>query len=314
MNKELTKGKGRKGTKKKKDKKKRELKKRRQPSSGWLNTYRYSWSRLVHIGNYNLNTSKERGHVMAPTEGQEAVLYFAYGSNLSTTQMRQRCPRSPSIGLAYLSGWAWVINERGYANIVKRKPQDTDFTSRNESAQDQDSSPSLITDGAAERTQTTQRTGVSVGEELGGTPGVYGVVYRLHPADEEMLDLYEGVPDSYEHETLDASWADSSGPNLPPSTIISSSASTATRSKTETGTRPQPDANDTLNKTGTNIRLLAYVDYQRVTPSAPKDEYVGRMNRGIEEAMAEWGLPAAYVDQVLRPFIPAPTVKMETKE
>ncbi|OBT66056.1 hypothetical protein VE03_03181 [Pseudogymnoascus sp. 23342-1-I1] len=48
------------------------------------------------------------------------TLYFAYGSNLSPTQMRSRCPSSPlhpSHPLATLHDHEWFIGERGYANI-----------------------------------------------------------------------------------------------------------------------------------------------------------------------------------------------------
>ena len=43
---------------------------------------------------------------MALSDSEEPErLYFAYGSNLSTTQMQYRCPRSTPVGLAHLKGW-----------------------------------------------------------------------------------------------------------------------------------------------------------------------------------------------------------------
>ncbi|KAI9811550.1 MAG: hypothetical protein M1832_000860 [Thelocarpon impressellum] len=45
-------------------------------------------------------------------------LYLAYGSNLWLDQMARRCPRSPFVGVARLAGWRWIINNRGYANVV----------------------------------------------------------------------------------------------------------------------------------------------------------------------------------------------------
>lgn len=47
------------------------------------------------------------------------TLYFAYGSNLSPTQMHSRCPLSPlhSTPLATVPAHEWFIGERGYANI-----------------------------------------------------------------------------------------------------------------------------------------------------------------------------------------------------
>ena len=46
------------------------------------------------------------------------TLYFAFGSNLSTAQMHRRCPASTALGLGELKGWRWIINKRGYANVV----------------------------------------------------------------------------------------------------------------------------------------------------------------------------------------------------
>lgn len=44
--------------------------------------------------------------------------YFAYGSNMWLAQMRQRCPKSRLLGPAALPGYRFIINSRGYANIV----------------------------------------------------------------------------------------------------------------------------------------------------------------------------------------------------
>ena len=51
--------------------------------------------------------------------GQRRQLYFAYGSNLSTSQMAHRCPSSylHSSPLVVLRGWEWFIAARGYASI-----------------------------------------------------------------------------------------------------------------------------------------------------------------------------------------------------
>ncbi|OQD68288.1 hypothetical protein PENPOL_c003G08683 [Penicillium polonicum] len=45
--------------------------------------------------------------------------YFAFGSNMSLTQMADRCPGSTFIGKATLRGYKWQINQRHVANIVK---------------------------------------------------------------------------------------------------------------------------------------------------------------------------------------------------
>jgi gamma-glutamylcyclotransferase len=51
-------------------------------------------------------------------------LYFAYGSNLWREQMRARCPNHQVIANGVLKGYRWIISARGYANIVKSKPDE----------------------------------------------------------------------------------------------------------------------------------------------------------------------------------------------
>lgn len=91
-------------------------------------------------------------------DASSQTLYLAYGSNLSSTQMAQRCPDSPAEGLGLLRGWRWLINDRGYANVVEGEDEDGDDV------------PALV----------------------------YGVLYRLSAEDEDSLDMYEGVPRAYE--------------------------------------------------------------------------------------------------------------------
>jgi len=44
--------------------------------------------------------------------------YFAYGSNMVTTQIHQRCPTAQDRGMARLDGWQFLINQEGYATII----------------------------------------------------------------------------------------------------------------------------------------------------------------------------------------------------
>ncbi|KAK1599040.1 uncharacterized protein LY79DRAFT_665588 [Colletotrichum navitas] len=172
-------------------------------------------------------------------------LYFAYGSNLSPTQMSLRCPSSVPVGLAHLAGYTFIINSRGYAN---------------------DDAPAPPTGPVG--------------------PGVYGVLYTLPPADEATLDMCEGVPYAYQKHDLSV-------------IVVSTANSTAAAPPA-----PSP-AGDAGPQQGASITALVYVDGERTTPSLPRAEYVGRMNRGLDEAGELFGLPAAYVDRVVRPYIPA---------
>lgn len=163
----------------------------------------------------------------------ETTVYFGYGSNLWKHQMIQRCPTSKYLGIARLNGYRWIINGRGYANVVQNSYLD-DFQPNE----------------------------------------VWGLVYSLQPNDEANLDINEGVPVAYTKENLivdywPASWV------------------------------AKPDVHLTPEKR----EMLVYIDLKRVTPEQPKKEYIFRMNKGIEDATKE-GMPKAYVDDVMRRFIP----------
>jgi hypothetical protein len=46
------------------------------------------------------------------------TLYFAYGSNMDRAAMARRCPAATALGPARLEGFAFRINQDGYATIV----------------------------------------------------------------------------------------------------------------------------------------------------------------------------------------------------
>ncbi|KAF4541129.1 Aig2-like protein [Lasiodiplodia theobromae] len=157
------------------------------------------------------------------------TLYFAYGSNLWLAQMRRRCPSSVYLGVARLrsngngSHWRWVINERGYANVVEI--------------------PTPFSVATAHEGQEKEKDGD--GDEDDESDVVYGIVYALPPApsaDEESLDAAEGV--------------------------------------------------------------LVYVDRLRTAEGVAKEEYVGRMNEAVRDAVA-LGVPRGWVERCVRRFIPA---------
>ncbi|KPM36244.1 hypothetical protein AK830_g10321 [Neonectria ditissima] len=173
------------------------------------------------------------------------VLYFAYGSNLSTEQMRQRCPYSTPVGLAHLKGWKWFINGRGYANVAQMPANDND------------------TSNGKGKATATESDGNKVDE------GVYGLLYLLPPHDEERLDGYEGVPHAYQKFQVDVKWARRDGDK----------------------------ADD-----GETLRALIYVDEERTDEDVPRVEYVDRLERGIQDAVENWGLDEGYADRVMRRF------------
>ncbi len=49
--------------------------------------------------------------------------------------------------------------------------------------------------------------------------------------------------------------------------------------------------------------MLVYIDRNKTTPDEPKEEYIYRMNMGVQDALKE-GVPKEYVNDVMREFIP----------
>ena len=47
------------------------------------------------------------------------TLYFAYGTNMDRSGMRQRCPVARAIGIARLEGWRLVVMREGYVSIAQ---------------------------------------------------------------------------------------------------------------------------------------------------------------------------------------------------
>lgn len=136
-----------------------------------------------------------------PTPAKSQTLYFGYGSNLWLHQMQLRCPTSQYLGVARLPNYRWIINDRGYANVVERK----DTAEAEAGAADQAAAEAGNSSAAA------------------AADAVYGLVYSLLPADEARLDVNEGVPEAYTKETLgvdfwasdprvEDGWVDVSGP------------------------------------------------------------------------------------------------------
>lgn len=97
---------------------------------------------------------------------------------------------------------------------------------------------------------------------------VYGLMYTLEPEDEALLDRAEGVPRAYTKHDLDIE-------------II----------KNKEGKEGRE-----------TVKALVYVDEIRKGTGTCKEEYMGRMNRGIRDAV-EKGIPGWYVEGVLRKWV-----------
>lgn len=215
-----------------------------------------------------MSTTKWHGHIVEGVHQQLEIqarpLYFAYGSNLSATQMRHRCTQAPGrsatpLALARIDGWKWIICNRGYANVVP---------------------PAEFRFGRME-----QEWGHSTEDGV-----VYGILYDLSPEDEFLLDGYEGV----DHQAS-ASQGQISPSMRPREQGRGDYAKWHVLATVEKWF-------EQVDGPGT-VTVLLYVDEESVREGVPNTEYIPRMNRGIEEAMG-LGLPVAWTETVIRKFIP----------
>ena len=210
------------------------------------------------------------------TSSHTGTFYFAFGSNLSAHQMSIRLSESPSssipVALAYLPSYTWIICSRGYANVVKLPPSNA---------------------------QSHANT-------------VWGIIYNMSAEDEARLDRYEGHDDirnpdpevnpdpktQVERPYLQGGW-DYNKHYLP--LVVTKWL----RDPKEYGVQTSQSMAD-RNAEGspsTTIRALVYVDEQRTQPGTINAEYIGRMNRGIDEAV-KLGMQGDWVDEVMRKWIP----------
>ncbi|KAF2731654.1 hypothetical protein EJ04DRAFT_514418 [Polyplosphaeria fusca] len=190
-----------------------------------------------------IQATKSPPQAIMSSKTSNTTIYFGYGSNLWLHQMALRCPHSEYLGVARLDNYKWIINDRGYANVVEVP---------------------ATNDTKTEATNSSQYA-----------HAVFGLVYSLTPPDERRLDKNEGVPIAYTKELISCKfWA-------------------AHHGKPVNVSAPPTETRD----------MLVYIDRERVEPSKPKAEYIVRMNHGIEDALTK-GVPAEYVDKIMREFIP----------
>lgn len=219
----------------------------------------------------------------SPSFKEARIFYFAYGSNLSPTQMRLRCEHDPStsgrpLAIARIERWRWLICERGYANVVP--PREWRVGRQ-------------ISHG--ELVSVSSSAGTEEADEDEENDVVFGVLYEMTPEDEYLLDGYEGV----DHSAPASQYGD-----RVPIAIRPREQEHGAYNKWYVPAKVTKwlVAEKTANEEH-DVTALVYVDEKRVTVGAPKFEYVGRMNRAIRESV-ELGMPEKWVESVMRKHIP----------
>jgi len=108
----------------------------------------------------------------------------------------------------------------------------------------------------------------------GPESSVYGIVYSLSDSDESWLDMLEGVGSGcYDKLYMDV------------------------RLYVDGDTAGEYEDS---RRTRRVVNCLVYVD-PRTNVGPPRQEYIDRINKGLKDAM----LPEWWVEEVIRPFIPA---------
>lgn len=106
---------------------------------------------------------------------------------------------------------------------------------------------------------------------------VYGSLYFLSPRDEAGLDESEGVPWLYEKQWHECMRINQDG-----------------------------------SESGQMVPCMTYVDVRRPDEGSIMPDYIIWINKAVREAK-EFGLPSAYVEKYIRPYIP-PTYKEEEEQ
>jgi hypothetical protein len=205
-------------------------------------------------------------------------MYFAYGSNLSYSQMKRRCANHPEksakpVAIARLDKWRWFICENGYANVMPPK---------------------------ALRVSSSGLQGENV-PVSGKEDAVFGILYDMTIDDEDLLDMYEGVDD----EAADA----------PPDGKVDRKIRPKEQGDGSYNKWYVPvivtkwlDGRDEEEKHGGKQQqqqtptVLVYIDERHVRVGPPKTEYIARMDRAVRESV-ELGLPNDWAESVIRKFV-----------
>ncbi|KAI1953457.1 hypothetical protein LOZ12_004089 [Ophidiomyces ophidiicola] len=224
-------------------------------------------------------------------------LYFAFGSNLSHSQMHQRCKFAPEISarplaIAALDGWRWIINERGYASVVPVRGFQDYFDG--DGGGGAGGGPTAAYDEGDEEQQQQQQQ----------QQRVYGIIYSMVSQDERRLDRHEGVDRSARalaptHPPLGHARPREQGQGHYNKWYLP-----VTVTKWLDEEFRASVATESIEDGAERLTALVYIDEYNAVEGKPKLEYIARMNRGIREAVA-LGLPSAWVEAVMRRFIPA---------
>ncbi|GAB7362975.1 hypothetical protein MBLNU230_g3270t1 [Neophaeotheca triangularis] len=229
----------------------------------------------------------------------KTTTYLGYGSNLWRSQMQSRCPTAGFVGIARLRGFRWMINQRGYANVVEIDPSIEIEAWKGER---------VVTGSEVGREGVgydgDDGDGKGKGRKHDYTHEVWGLVYTLRKADEEGLDGNEGVPVAYTKEYLECDFWPLDSSFSSKQLQAQTPSSNNKNSFAPSDNTPAPNLPIDTSKPPQKTTMLVYINRKQITDANPKTEYVYRMNQGVKDGL-EAGVPEGYVEEVIREFIPA---------
>ncbi|KAG5977119.1 hypothetical protein E4U55_007070 [Claviceps digitariae] len=138
---------------------------------------------------------------------------------------------------------------------------------------------------------------------------VDGLVYEIDDRDENKLDISEGVSKgAYEkrHMPVLVRLACCSLYRRPVSWLVARGGPSEARTKAKHAHRRSRAAGAGVSFASVERRtcnVLVYISLVHVTDSGPRDEYVGRINRGLRDAVS-LGMEEDYIRNCIRPFVP----------
>ncbi|KAG5918499.1 hypothetical protein E4U42_006837 [Claviceps africana] len=137
---------------------------------------------------------------------------------------------------------------------------------------------------------------------------VDGLVYEIDDRDESKLDISEGVSKgAYEKRHMPVSLrpACCSLYRRPVSWLVARGGPSEARTKANHVHRRSKAAAASAfaSVERRTCSVLVYISLVHVTDSGPRDEYVGRINRGLRDAVS-LGMEEDYIRNCIRPFVP----------
>ncbi|KAG6089984.1 hypothetical protein E4U15_000625 [Claviceps sp. LM218 group G6] len=137
---------------------------------------------------------------------------------------------------------------------------------------------------------------------------VDGLVYEIDDGDENKLDISEGVSKgAYEKMLMPVvvRMACCSLYRRPVSWVVARGGPSEARNKAQhvhwKNRAAGASASTSVMRRTSNA--LVYISLDHVQDSGPRDEYVGRINRGLKDAVS-LGMEEDYIRNCIRPFVP----------